>query len=93
MNRPIKKLADALKWKKMPQSREVVAVHCNFSMWNPKEEELKIQLVLTKRMDKHMDKLTNHITVQSAHKFEKDSRNGKHYVASAHQYLKLLFTQ
>lgn len=46
-----------------------------------------------KRMDEHMDKLTNHITVQSTHNLKEDTRNGKCYVASVHQYLKFLFTQ
>lgn len=93
MNVPIKKLADTLKWKKMPQSHEMVAVHFKFSIWNPKGEELKIQLVLMKRMAKHMDKLTNDITVQSAHNFENDTRNRNYYVASVYLYCKLLFTQ
>lgn len=53
-------LASALKLQKMPQLREVVAVHCKFRMWNPKQEELKIQLVLMKRMDKTKQNKSHH---------------------------------
>lgn len=35
-----------------------------------------------------MENLTKHTTVQSKDNFEKDTRNGKRYIASAHQYLK-----
>lgn len=70
--------------KKKPQLHEVAAMHSKFSMWNPKEE-LKIDLVLLKCMDKHTDKLTNHTTVQS-------TRNGKCYIASMYRY-QLLFIQ
>lgn len=70
--------------KKKPQLHEVVAVHSKFTMWNHKEE-LKIELVLLKCMDKHMDQLTNHTTVLS-------TTNGKCYIASVYQY-QFLFTQ
>lgn len=35
------------------------------------------------RMDKNINKLVNHTAVQSIHNFERDTRNGKHYIAAA----------
>lgn len=82
MDTPIKKLAGALKWKrKKPQLHEVLAVHSKFSMWNHKEE-LKIELVLLKCMDKHKDQLTNHTTTLS-------TTYGKCYIALVYQYQSL----
>lgn len=72
---PIKKLADALKQK--THHSHMKCLPCITSLARENLEKLKIQLVLRKRMDKHMDKLRNHITVQSTHDFEKGTRNGK----------------
>lgn len=68
----------------MPQLHNVVVMHYKFQDVKSESKGAKNSASNhAKDGQKHQHKLVNHTAVQSIHNFERDTRNGKHYIAAA----------